>query len=365
MAPNHCSRKPVYFIAEAGINHNGDLTRAEAMVDAAAEAGADAVKFQTFSATALASTAAQQAPYQKTAMGIKESQLDMLQRLELSPQDHHTLQMLCTERCIDFLSTPFDNDSLDFLVHDMKLETLKIGSGDITNGPLLLQAARTNCKIILSTGMCDLEDVTVALQVLAFGLLNSKDTPSRTEFKAAFESTAGQAILQDKVTILHCTTAYPTPHEDVNLQAIDTLRELFQIPVGLSDHTIGNAVAIAAVARGGRIIEKHFTLDRSLPGPDHRASLEPAELTALIRDIRIVEAALGDGTKNTTPSEIENIAAARKSLIAETTICKGDTFSEDNLGVKRPGTGISPMDYWDQLGRTATQDYETDELIKS
>jgi N-acetylneuraminate synthase len=365
MVPDHRSEERVYIIAEAGVNHNGDLTRAEAMVDAAAAAGADAVKFQTFTATALASATAQQAPYQKNAMGVSETQQDMLLRLELSPQDHHVLQRLCAKRDIDFLSTPFDSDSLDLLVHDIKLTTLKIGSGDITNGPLLLQAAHANCNVILSTGMCDLKDVTAALEVLAFGFLNGDIKPSRAAFKAAFESPNGQALLQNNVSILHCTTAYPAPHEDVNLQAMDTLRKTFKMRVGLSDHTIGNAVSIAAVARGAQIIEKHFTLDRSLPGPDHSASLEPAELTALVDGIRIVEAALGNGTKSTATSEKENIAAARKSLIAQTTICKGDSFSENNLGVKRPGTGMSPMDYWDQLGQVATQDYKTDELIKS
>ncbi len=353
-----------YIIAEAGVNHNGDPARAEAMVDAAADAGADAVKFQTFTAHALASAAAPKAPYQKATSDATESQQDMLRRLELSHEAHHAIRSHCEKREITFLSTPFDRESLDFLVRDMSLTTLKIGSGDITNGPLLLQAARTGCDIILSTGMCDLDDVSDALNVLAFGYLEKEAAPSRTAFKAARESQAGSAILGKKVILLHCTSAYPAPNEEINLRAMDTLYEAFGVRVGFSDHTVGNAIAIAAAARGACVIEKHFTLDHSLPGPDHGASLEPNELASLVREIRVVETALGDGIKQPTTSEKENIAAARKSLIAQQSIRKGEAFNEDILGVKRPGSGISPMEYWDQLGQPATRDYEKDELIQ-
>jgi N-acetylneuraminate synthase len=365
MARNTKPEKPVYIIAEAGVNHNGDLARASAMIDAAAEAGADAVKFQTFTAAALTSAAAPKAPYQKVTTGTAESQQDMLHRLELSRENHFELQALCLKRGIEFLSTPFDRESLDFLIQDMKLTTLKIGSGDITNGPLLLQAARTGCTVILSTGMSDLEDVSAALGVLAFGYLRQNIQPSHAAFKTALQSAEGRAFLKDKVTILHCTSAYPAPADEVNLRAMGTLYEAFSVDVGLSDHTTGNAISLAAVARGACIIEKHFTLDRSLPGPDHRASLEPVDLAALVRDIRIVEAALGDGIKQPAASETENIAAARKSLVAQNTVQKRDIFDENNLGVKRPGTGISPMDYWDQLGQPSNQNYNPDDLIKS
>ncbi|MDB4173104.1 N-acetylneuraminate synthase [bacterium] len=365
MARDMKTDKPVYIIAEAGVNHNGDLTRASAMIDAAAEAGADAVKFQTFTAAALTSAAAPKAPYQKDTTGTAESQRDMLRGLELSRNDHFELQALCLKREIEFLSTPFDRESLDFLIQDMKLTTLKIGSGDITNGPLLLQAARTGCSVILSTGMSDLEDVSAALGVLVFGYLKQNTKPSHATFSTALQSAEGRTLLKDNVTILHCTSAYPAPADEVNLRSMDTLREAFSVDVGLSDHTTGNAISLAAVARGACIIEKHFTLDRSLPGPDHHASLEPAELAALVRDIRIVETALGDGAKQPAASEIENIAAARKSLVAQNAIQRRDVFNENNLGVKRPGTGISPMDYWDQLGQPSNQNYDPDDLIKS
>lgn len=353
----------VLVIAEAGVNHNGDKDMALALVDAAADAGADVVKFQTFKAEEVVSATAPKAAYQARTTDAAESQLEMLRRLELAPACHHKLAERCAARGIRFLSTPFDVDSLRFLADDMKLPTLKIASGEITNGPLLLEAGKSGCDIILSTGMSTLEEVGEALAVLAFGMSRPAQTPSETAFDDAFESSAGKAALEKRVVLLHCTSEYPAPLEDVNLKAMDTLSDVFGLPVGLSDHTDGIAVAIAAAARGAAIIEKHFTLDRSLPGPDHKASLEPDRLKDMIDGIRAVGQALGDGVKSPMPSEMSNREVVRKSLVALRAIANGETFSEENLGAKRPGSGISPMKFWDWLGRPATRDYSRDEIL--
>ena len=294
----------VYVIAEAGVNHNGDIAKALALVDVAATAGADAVKFQTFKASSVISVHAEKAAYQKQTTDAAESQVDMVAKLELSHADHAQLADRCRERGIAFLSTPFDLDSLEFLVTDMGLTTLKIPSGEITNAPLLLAAARSGRDIILSTGMSTIDEVRDALGVLAFGY--SGDAEAKPDAGAFTRALERADALQGKVTLLHCTTEYPTPYEDVNLRAMDSLREAFGLTVGLSDHTLGIAVAIAAVARGAQVIEKHFTLDRALPGPDHAASLEPDELTAMVAAIRATEAALGDGDKRLMPSESAN-----------------------------------------------------------
>ena len=357
------ARNPVTIIAEAGVNHNGSLDRALQLVDCASEAGADIVKFQTFRAKELVSHSAQKAEYQVRNSG-GGSQLEMLQRLELSEDAHRALLKRCKQMHIEFLSTPFDFGSVDFLASGLGLKTLKIGSGELTNAPLLLKAARTGCKLILSSGMANLEEVTTALSVVTFGFLEKTAAPSVRAFTQAFESDVGQTILKEKVSLLHCTTEYPAPFEDTNLRAMDTLSQTFGLTIGLSDHTEGYAVPVAAVARGAVIIEKHFTLDRNLPGPDHKASLEPAELKAMIKAIREVEAALGTGIKAAAPSEIKNAAVARKSLVARSPIRKGDTFTENNLSVKRPGNGIAPIRYWDYLGKTADRNYEEDELIQ-
>lgn len=352
----------VYIIAEAGVNHNGDLERALALVDAAAKSEADAVKFQTFKAASVISIHAEKAAYQKRTTDALESQVDMVRKLELSHSDHSKLVERCDEQGIAFLSTPFDQESLDFLVTEMNLALLKIPSGEISNAPLLLAAARSGRDIILSTGMSTLEEVRKALEVIAFGYSGDTDTkPSGTVFAKAFKS--GES-LKGKVTLLHCTTEYPTPYEDVNLRAMDSLKEAFGLTVGLSDHTIGITVPVAAVARGAQVVEKHFTLDRTLPGPDHAASLEPDELTAMVAAIRATQAALGDGHKRMMPSEAGNRAIARKSLVALCPIAKGEKYSEQNLTVKRPGNGISPMEFWRVLGTVANRNYETDELIK-
>ncbi len=354
----------IQVIAEAGVNHNGDEEMALRLVDAAAEAGADTVKFQTFKAAEVATGAAPKAAYQSAATDPGESQLAMLERLELSAEAHRALAERCRERGIDFLSTPFDLQSLRFLAGELGLETLKIPSGAITDAPLLLEAGRSGCRIILSTGMSTIEEVEAALGVLAFGMTETGSEPSRANFRSAYLSLEGKEALRNRVTLLHCTSAYPTPLEDVNLRAMDTLRESFDLPVGLSDHSPGIAVAIAAAGRGASVIEKHFTLERSLPGPDHQASLEPDQFAEMVAAIRAVERALGDGLKNPRPSELGTMAVARKSLVARRPIRAGETFSEDNLTALRPGDGVSPMEYWEWLGRLAASDLHEDETIR-
>ena len=353
----------VFIIAEAGVNHNGERDKALALVEAAAQAGADAVKFQTFDSLALASAGAPKAAYQNETTDAGVSQLEMLKALELPRDLHRELIGLCRERRVQFLSTPFDIGSLRFLAEDLNLQILKIPSGEITNGPLLLEAGKTGRDIILSTGMSTLDDIAEALGVLAFARTGPDTAPSRDAFRAAFESDDGRAALAGTVTLMHCTTEYPAPFEDTNLNAMATLRETFGLNVGLSDHTPGIAVPIAAVALGATVIEKHFTLDRALPGPDHRASLEPGELTAMVEGIRVTEAAMGDGVKRPQPSEAGNAGVVRKSLVALKAVRKGETFTADNLGVKRPGTGVSPMDYWARMGQPADRDINEGEIL--
>ncbi|WP_341894450.1 N-acetylneuraminate synthase [Ferrovibrio terrae] len=352
----------VFVIAEAGVNHNGDVARAMALVDAAADAGADAVKFQTFRADALATASAPKAAYQERQTGADESQLVMLRRLELSHEAHHQLAAHCRTRGITFLSTPFDGMSLDFLAADMRLPLIKIGSGDLTNAPLLLAVARHGLPIILSTGMSDLDEVAVALGALAFGYGEAASVqPSIAAFKAALSKR--HALLAQHVILLHCTTEYPAPIADTNLRAMHTLATRFDLPVGFSDHTQGITAALAAVACGARVIEKHFTLDRNLPGPDHKASLEPDELIAMVRGIRDVEMAMGDGDKQPRPIELSNRSIARRSVVAATPIAAGAAISLNQLGLKRPGNGIDPAHLWDLIGVTSNRDYVADEQI--
>jgi N-acetylneuraminate synthase len=354
----------VYIIAEAGVNHNGSPERAGQMIDAAVEAGADAVKFQSFRTEALVSRRAAKADYQLRTTDSRESQYDMLKKLELDESAHEALIQRCRQRGIDFLSTPFDLASMEMLVKRFGLPRVKISSGDVDNAPLLLAAARAQTPVILSTGMCTLADVEAALAILAFGYLPGNRAPSRREFQRAFNLPETPALLKDKVVLLHATTEYPAPLADVHLRAMDTLRAAFGLPVGYSDHTAGIAVPIAAVARGAMVIEKHFTLDRSLPGPDHQASLEPGELKEMVAAIRQVETALGTDRKTFSPAEGKNREAARKSLVALKEIAPGESFTEANLTVKRPGTGLSPLCYWDWLGKTAGRTYAADEEIE-
>lgn len=354
---------PAYIIAEAGVNHNGSLDLARKLIDVAAEAGADAVKFQTFRAETLVTATAPKAAYQRETTDAGESQYAMLKVLELDEAAHRTLIEHCERRGIQFLSTPFDTESLNLLVEGFGMPRIKMPSGEITNGPLLLAAAQTGLPVIVSTGMSTLGEVEQALGVLAFGYLEREAAPGLEGFAAAYASEAGQAALRDRVTLLHCTSEYPTPPEDVNLRAMDTLGSAFGLPVGYSDHSRGIVVPIAAAARGAVLIEKHFTLDRTLPGPDHRASLEPEELAEMVRAIREVEAALGRSVKAPTHGEIETQAVARKSLVAATEIAEGQPFSTANVTARRPGNGVSPMHHWSYMGKAAARSYDSGEAL--
>ena len=354
----------VYIIAEVGVNHNGSLERAKEMVMAAADAGVDAVKFQLFHTENLMTTDAPKAKYQQETTGKDGNQFDMTKALELTLDDLIELQKECKNCSVDFLATPFDEDSLQELVKACDVSTIKIPSGEITNAKLLLTAARTGREIILSTGMATLGEVEAALGVLAYGALRKEGIPQDPEiYTQAYAMDLGQDYLRSHVTLLHCTTEYPAPFESVNLRSIKTMRQAFGLPVGYSDHTQGTTVPIAAVALGAVIIEKHFTLDRNLPGPDHKASLEPAELKDMVRRIRETEAALGRAHKMPAEAEWRNVAIARKSLVAAKDIKQGEKFTEENLTAKRPGDGVSPMLYGCFLGQTARRDYKKDEAI--
>lgn len=359
----HNKNNACYIIAEAGVNHNGSIEMAKKLIDVAAEAGADAVKFQTFKAEKVISKFAPKADYQQKTTAKNESQLEMVKKLELDETAHKKLIKHCKLRGIEFLSTPFDFESIDLLAHKLKLPRLKIPSGELTNGPYLLRVAQTGKLVILSTGMSTLGEVETALGVLAFGYLKRKDKPALNKFQEAYFSEKGHRVLAEKVILLHCTTEYPAPFEEVNLRAMETMRVAFGLPVGFSDHTQGIAVPVAAVAVGATVIEKHFTLDRSLPGPDHKASLEPDELASMITVIRNVEAALGNGQKVPTASELKNRDIARKSLVAAHPIKKGALFTENNITIKRPGNGQSPMSFWSKLKKKSTKKYEQDEII--
>jgi len=328
----------VFIIAEAGVNHNGDLDIARRLIDAATLAGADAVKFQTFKAENLVCKNAQKAEYQMETTDQSESQFDMLKKLELSPDMHKQLISHCRKKDIMFLSTPFDVESLHYLVQ-CNMEIIKIPSGEITNFPYLREVGRTGKRVILSSGMSTLDEVREAVKIL-------KDSGSK------------------EITVLHCNTEYPTPYTDVNLKAMLTIEKELGIPVGYSDHTQGIEVPIAAVALGATVIEKHFTLNKNMEGPDHKASLEPEELRAMVRAIRNIELVLGDGRKEPSQSEKKNIGIVRKSIVAKHCIRAGEIFTEENLTTKRPGTGISPM-YWNEiLNQKAKKDYNVDDLIE-
>jgi N,N'-diacetyllegionaminate synthase len=328
------------IIAEAGVNHNGDLAVAKRLIDVAAEAGADLVKFQTFSADRLVTTGAERAAYQTANCGGTESQYAMLRRLELTPAMHRELLAYCSTRAISFFSSAFDIESLDMLAA-LGLDRFKIPSGEITNLPYLRHVGRFGKPLIVSTGMASMDEIGAALAVL---------------------ERAGTA--RQLITVLHCNTQYPTPMADVNLRAMLDIRDTFDVQVGYSDHTLGMEVAIAAVGLGATVIEKHFTLDRKMSGPDHKASLEPSELAAMVAAIRNVEQALGDGVKRPSASELPNRSAARKSLVAACVIHKGERFTAANIAVKRPGTGLSPMQFDVVLGRQAPRKFLADELIE-
>ena len=361
------NEKKVFVISEAGVNHNGNPDMAFKLIEAGAEAGSDAIKFQTFKAESLVTKSAAKAEYQKQTTDLNESQFAMLKRLELNWNIYPELISYCEQKGVEFLSTAFDQGSLDFLVHDLGLKTLKIPSGEMTNGPLLLAYARTGCDLIVSTGMATFAEVEQVLGLLAYGLLTIEESnlnPSFAAFQEAFHSVQGQKLLQEKVTLLHCTTEYPAPFEDINLNAMITMRNSFGLKIGYSDHSEGITVPIAAAALGAKFIEKHFTLDKALSGPDHQSSLDPKELKEMISSIRIIERIMGDGLKEPRSSEFKNRSVVRKSLVAATNIKMGEYFSEANLTIKRPGTGRSPMEYWEFLEKQSYHDYMPDEVIR-
>jgi len=350
------------IIAEAGVNHDGNLEKALALVDAAADAGADIVKFQTFNARALTGSAAKKASYQQRTTDADESQLAMLERLELPVAAHHVLIKRAKERGIEFLSTPFDDVSLAFLL-SLGLPRIKIGSGDLTNAPLLHAAAQADATVILSTGMATLGEIEDALGVLAYGYSPSKCSPNVGAFRAAWRDPVRRAVLVQRVNLLHCTTEYPCPIGDVNLAAMATMRSSFQLPVGYSDHTDGFEVSVAAVALGASTIEKHLTLDRKAQGPDHAASLEPAEFKRMVAAIRNIEHAVGDGVKVPKESELANLPVARKSIVAARALKAGEVIGPADITAKRPGLGRSPIDYWSLIGTVAQHDLEPDDLL--
>ncbi|PWL95954.1 MAG: N-acetylneuraminate synthase [Lachnospiraceae bacterium] len=328
----------VFIIAEAGVNHNGNLNIAKKMVDVACEAGADAIKFQTFKTENLVCINAEKADYQKKTTDKNESQAEMLKKLELTREEHYELLQYCRQKKIMFLSTPFDEESIDLLVQ-LRVPIIKIPSGEITNYPYLKKIGGLKNRVILSTGMSTLEEVADAIKVL-------KDNGT------------------EDITLLHCNSQYPTPMEDVNLKAINTLKETFNLKVGYSDHTLGIEVPIAATAMGASVIEKHFTIDSKMEGPDHKASLEPDQLKEMVKAIRNIEKALGCSEKKVSPSEEKNLKTVRKSIVASKTIYKGEKFNVNNITTKRPGIGISPMEWENVLGKIADRDYEVDEMIQ-
>ena len=352
------------IIAEAGVNHNGQSDLAFKLVEAAAQAGADIVKFQTFKAEWLVTADAPKAEYQQRATDVGESQYAMLKRLELPFDLHHERKRGAERLGLEFLSTAFDSKSLRFLVDEVGVKRLKLPSGELTNAPFVLEHARTGVELIVSTGMATLAEIEQALGVIAFGrIASAEEQPSVEAFKAAYASAEGQAALRSGVTLLHCTSDYPAAPQTINLSAMDTLAAAFGVPVGYSDHTLGTAMSIAAVARGARVVEKHFTLDRHLEGPDHAASLEPYALAEMIRDIREVSEALGDGIKRPQAAEFSTARVARKSLVARVPIRAGAPFTAKNVAIMRPGTGLPPIAYWSLLGKTARQDYPAGGLI--
>ena len=333
--------KRTLIIAEAGVNHNGDIAKAKALIDKGAEAGVDYVKFQTFKAEKLVTKQAQRASYQDKNTQNNDSQYEMLKKLELSQALHQELMDYCNQKGVKFLSTGFDSESLTFLAQ-LGVTIAKVPSGEITNLPYLRQVASLFPEVILSTGMATIDEIKDAVKVLI-----------------------DNGVSKDKITILHCNTEYPTPMEDVNLKAMLHIQRELGLPIGYSDHTLGIEVPIAAVALGATVIEKHFTLDKTLPGPDHKASLEPNELKAMVSAIRNIEKAIGgSGLKEVSKSEEKNKPIARKSIVASTDIKKGDIFTPENLTVKRPGTGISPMQWDGVIGKEAKRDFQEDELIE-
>jgi N-acetylneuraminate synthase len=362
-------QQPVLIIAEAGVNHNGSLERALEMVDVAAAAGADVIKFQTFSADKLARKDAQLAEYQKTSAGDTRSQWDLLKGLELSHADFLAIRERCGERGIVFLSTGFDLEELHFLVDELSIPMVKIASGDLTFAPMLFDAGLTGLPIILSTGMADLAEIEKALGFIAVGvgvhsgLLPTGTVPTAVARREAWADGSLRAMLSERVTILHCTTQYPAPLEILNLRAMTTIATAFGIPVGYSDHSLGGLASTVAVSLGATVIEKHFTLDKALDGPDHAASLDVTELNEFVARLRDVERTLGSAVKECQPEEISNRAAVRRSLVATRVITAGETIGAEDLKSRRPAAGRSSFDYWDVVGTVVHRDFAAGEYL--
>jgi len=358
------NQNKVFIIAEAGVNHNGSLSLAKQMVDRAVESGVDAIKFQSFKTEQLVIDSAPKANYQLNNTGINESQFQMLKKLELSQNKQQQLYNYCLEKNISFLSSPFDMESCHFLIETLGLKTIKLGSGELTNTQMLYYIGSTGVDIILSTGMSDIEEIEYALAVLSFAYTNNGTTkPSSEQFKKSYSSTAGSLALKQHVSLLHCTTEYPCPVQEVNLNVINALSTRFSLPIGYSDHTQDYHISIAAVALGSKIIEKHFTLDQTMSGPDHKSSIEAKELTHMVTQIRDIEKALGSPIKQMTQSEKQNRSIVRKGLYANGKINKGDILSKSNIIIKRPEAKLSAQYYWDILGTMANNNYQTDEPI--
>lgn len=352
-----------YIIAEAGVNHNGSFEIAKQLVDVAKKSGADAVKFQTFKAENLVTNDAKQANYQVENLGEATSQFEMLKKLELSYDEFIQLKNYCDALEIEFLSTPFDFESVDFLINELNMSKVKIPSGELTNSPLIHYIATKQKPMIVSTGMSTMEDIHEALSFIAYGLAYPIKHIELEEVAKFYDTEKAKALLQKYVTVLHCTTEYPAPYDSINLRVIQEMRKELQLPIGFSDHSAGITIPIAAAALETVVIEKHFTLSRDLEGPDHLASLEPKELEEMIESIRLVEKSLGTKEKKPSPVELENRTAARKSIVAKNIIHAGEIITEADLTVKRPGNGMSPNLYWSVIGKKATKSYEKDALI--
>jgi N-acetylneuraminate synthase len=356
----------VKVIAEAGVNHNGDPDKAFKLVEVALNAGADVIKFQTFKAKNVVTRSAPKAEYQKKTTSSQQTHYQMLKDLELKEEVYLDLFSFCKKEGIEFMSTAFDLESLSFLTSSLDLKTLKIASGDITNGPLILAHSLTGSNLILSTGMSTFEDIRLALEVVSFGLKKKDDPnimPCKESFELAFKDKKVKEELKKKVTLLHCTTEYPAPLQHINLKAMQSMQERFDLDVGYSDHSDGILVSIAAVALGAKVIEKHITLDKSLEGPDHSASLEPCEFSELVSYIRDIESLMGIEEKRVTEAERNNQLIARRSLVAKRKIKTGELFTKKNIAFKRPGDGISPMKFWAILGNKSKRTYDPEDQI--